>query len=191
GNGKQRLPQSKSLRLVRWQATDSNGDELRFDIYLRGAGQQTWKLVEEKLKLTSVYWDTEAMPEGMTQLRIIASDAAQNPADLALRHEYTSEPFAVDNSPPVVQLAARRQDDITIVEARFIDRVTAIRGASYSIDYADHGLRLAPLDGLFDSREEDSVLRLDDLAVGEHVISVQAWDQLDNVGVARVVITVE
>ena len=191
GNGQRHLPQSKSLRLVRWDANDPNGDELRFSISLRGAGQRTWKLVEEEIELTSVFWDTEAMPEGMTQLRLVASDAAHNPEAWALQDEYISEPFAIDNSPPVVELTTRKHDDITVVEARFTDRITAVHGASYSIDYADHGPRLAPLDGLFDSRQEGALFRLGDLEAGEHVVSVHAWDQLDNVGVACVVVTVD
>lgn len=191
GNSNRQLPQSKSLRLVRWKASDANGDQLRFCIYLRGEGQQVWKLVEEDVEHTSVYWDTETMPEGMTQLRIVASDAAHNPESWALEDEYISEPFPIDNSPPVVELSTRRDGDVILVEASFSDRVTPVRGASYSIDYEDHGPRLAPVDGLFDSRQENAVFRLDSLAPGEHVISVQAWDQLDNVGVARLVLTAE
>ena len=191
GNGQRHLPQSKSLRLVRWQAHDPNGDELRFNIYLRGEGQQTWKLVEEEIELTSVFWDTEAMPEGMTQIRVVVSDAAHNPAAWALQHEYVSEPFAIDNSPPVVQLTTRPDGNGTMIEARFTDSISAVHGASYSIDYADRGPRLAPLDGLFDGRQEGSVFRLNDLDPGEHVVLVHAWDQLDNVGVARVIVTIE
>lgn len=190
GNNKQ-LPQRKSLRLVRWKASDANGDQLRFRIYLRGEGQKVWKLVEEDVDHTSVYWDTETMAEGMTQLRIVASDAGNNPDSWALEDQYTSEPFPIDNSPPGVELSTHRDGDVTVIKASFADRVTPVRGASYSIDYEDHGPRLAPLDGLFDSRQEDAVFRLDSLAPGEHVISVQAWDHLDNVGVARVVVTIE
>ena len=147
--------------------------------------------MEEDFDHTSVYWDTETMAEGMTQLRIVASDAGNNPDSWALEDQYTSEPFPIDNSPPGVELSTYRDGDVTVIKASFADRVTPVRGASYSIDYEDHGPRLAPLDGLFDSRQEDAVFRLDSLAPGEHVISVQAWDHLDNVGVARVVVTIE
>ncbi|HJP31416.1 MAG TPA: hypothetical protein QGF95_12770 [Candidatus Latescibacteria bacterium] len=191
GNSSFRLPQSKSLRLVRWKASDANDDGLRYRIYLRGEGQQTWKLVEEDVELSSVIWDTESMPEGMTQLRIVASDAEHNPASRALEDEYVSEPFPIDNSPPVVGLRVRQDGAVTVIEASFADQVSAVRGAGYSVDYEDHGPRLAAGDGLFDSRTEQAVFRLENLAPGEHVISVQAWDQLDNVGVARVMIDVE
>ena len=47
GNGNFRLPQSKSLRVVRWHTSDANGDQLRYRLYLRGQDQKHWKLVEE------------------------------------------------------------------------------------------------------------------------------------------------
>ena len=50
GNNKQ-LPQRKSLRLVRWKASDANDDQLRFRIYLRGEGQEVWKLVQRGRQL--------------------------------------------------------------------------------------------------------------------------------------------
>jgi len=191
GNGSFRLPQSKSLRVVRWHTSDLNGDQLSYRLYLRGEDQHQWKLVEENLELTSVFWDTESMPEGMTQLRLVASDAVDNPTEWALEAERISKPFPIDNSPPVVQLKTRQQDGVWFVEASLTDQVTAIHGASYSVDYADHGPRLAAQDGLFDSRMENAFFDLGDLPKGEHIISVQAWDQLDNVGVARVVVGVD
>jgi hypothetical protein len=188
GNGRS-LPQSKSLRLVRWQAADPNGDALHYRIYLRGEGQSTWKLVEEDVEATTVYWDTERMPEGLTRLRLVAHDGAANAAPL--EDEILSEPFAIDNSPPVVRLTTSRDKGVVVVRARFEDAVTPVRGASWNLDYADHGPRLAATDGLYDSRVEEALLRLDDLPPGEHVIGVQAWDDLDNVGVARVVVRID
>lgn len=185
------LPQSKSLRLVRWQASDPNGDQLRYRIYLRGEGQRQWKLVEEDIDETMAVWDTENMPEGITQLRLVASDAPHNPASWALDDDLVSEPFAIDNSPPRVTLETRRDGGVTVIEARVEDTTTAVHGVRYSLDYDDRGQQLAPADGVFDSRRETATLRLEDLAPGEHVVCVQAWDALDNVGVARLILEVE
>lgn len=185
------LPQSKSLRLVRWQAVDANGDDLRFRVYLRGEGQRDWKLVEEDTDKTSLIWDTASMPEGLTQLRIVASDALDNPPSEALEDELVSAPFAIDNSPPVVAVETRREGRRIAVQVTASDRVTAVCGARYTVDYADEGQRLAAADGLFDGRTEAATFFLDDLPPGEHVLSVQVWDTLDNVGVARVIVAVD
>lgn len=194
GNGREDaggLPKSKSLRLVRWQAGDGNGDELRFRIYLRGEDQRDWKLVEEDTDKTSLVWDTETMPEGLTRLRVVASDAADNPPGQALEDELVSAPFAIDNSPPVVGLEVERAGGAVVVRVTATDRVTAVRGGRYSIDYEDRGRRLAAADGMFDGLSESASFGLDDLSPGEHVVCVQAWDALDNVGVARAVVVVE
>ncbi len=40
------------------------------------------------------------MPEGMTEMKLVASDHPDNSAPGALRDERVSEPFLLDNSPP-------------------------------------------------------------------------------------------
>ena len=190
-DGNRRLPRSKSLRLVRWLAEDPNGDDLSYRVYLRGEDQREWKLVEDGIAQTTLFWDTESMPEGTTQLRVVASDAPDNPRELALEADYVSAPFAIDNTPPRVRLTAGREDGGILLRAEIEDAVTAVHGARYSVDYDDAGTRLAPDDGVFDGRREAATFRVLDLEPGEHVISVQAWDALDNVGVARVLVEVE
>jgi hypothetical protein len=190
-DGNRGLPRSKSLRLVRWQAQDPNGDELSYRVYLRGEDQREWKLVEDRIAQATLFWDTESMPEGTTQLRVVASDAPDNPLELALEDDYVSAPFPIDNTPPRVRLTASREDGGILLRAEIEDAVTAVHGARYSVDYDDAGTRLAPDDGVFDGRRESATFRAQDLEPGEHVISVQAWDALDNVGVARVLVEVE
>jgi hypothetical protein len=69
--------------------------------------------------------------------------------------------------------------------------VSRLRGARFSIDYDDDTTRLAAADGLFDTGRESLRFGLPELAPGEHVISVQAWDELENLGVAQVVVEIE
>ena len=190
-DGNRGLPRSKSLRLVRWQAQDPNGDELSYRVYLRGENQREWKLVEDRIAQTTLFWDTESMPEGTTQLRVVASDAPDNPPELALEDDYVSAPFPIDNTPPRVRLTASRERGGIRLHAEIEDAVTAIHGARYSVDYDDEGTRLAAADGVFDGGREEADFRVEDLEPGEHVISVQAWDALDNVGVARILVEVE
>lgn len=190
-DGNRGLPRSKSLRLVRWQAQDPNGDELSYRVYLRGENQRQWKLVEDRIAQTTLFWDTESMPEGTTQLRVVASDAPDNPPELALEDDYVSAPFPIDNTPPRVRLTASRERGGIRLHAEIEDAVTAIHGARYSVDYDDEGTRLAAADGVFDGGREEADFRVEDLEPGEHVISVQAWDALDNVGVARILVEVE
>ena len=44
---------------------------------------------------------------------------------------------------------------------------------------------------MYDSRRETATLMLSDLESGEHVIAVQAWDALDNVGAQQIVLRIK
>lgn len=191
GRRNNRPPHAKSLRLVRWQAQDPNEDGLVYDLYLKGEGQQAWKLVEENIAQTSVVWDTESMPEGQTQLKLVASDRLDNSAAERLRDERESAPFAIDNSPPTVELNAQTHAAGAVVEVAISDRISAVQKAYYTIDYDEQQHPIAPLDGVFDSRGEKARFAVEGLASGEHVIVVQAIDALDNIGVRQIVVQVK
>ncbi len=186
-----RPPQAKSLRLVHWQAKDPNEDELVYDLYLRGEDQQQWKLVREDLSQTSIVWDTESMPEGWTRLKLIASDRADNSADQSLLDERESVPFAIDNSPPTVELKSTITADEVVVEVAISDRISALQKAYYTVDYTDMQYHIASLDGVFDSRDERARFTVEGLAPGEHVIAVQVFDVLGNIGVQQVVVEIK
>ena len=191
GRRNNRPPQAKSLRLVRWQAQDPNEDGLVYDLYLKGENQRAWKLVEENIAQTSIVWDTESMPEGQTQLKLVASDRMDNPAAERLRDERESAPFAIDNSPPILTLDAQTSADGAVVEVAISDRISAVQKAYYTIDYDQQQHPIAPLDGVFDSRGEKARFAVEGLAAGEHVIVVQAVDALDNIGVRQIVVQIK
>ncbi|MBI2504784.1 MAG: hypothetical protein HYW07_16325 [Candidatus Latescibacteria bacterium] len=184
-----RLPQRKSLRLLRWQAQDANGDKLSYTLYLKGSGQQEWKKAEEGLEQNSFIWDTETMPEGLTQLRLVATDYPDNPPGLALEAERLSPPFLIDNSPPDLSVEVEQRDPLRLA-LRCTDRISPLQRAQYTVDYGDQAQQLTPEDGLFDSQEERVRFAVEGLAPGEHVIAVQVWDRLDNVGAVQLVIKI-
>ena len=191
-NGSNGPRQRKSLRVLRWSASDPNGDPLRYQIYLRGEGQNDWKLIKQNVEHTkTLVWDTERLPEGLTQLRLVASDGGANPASRALEDSFETPPFTIDNTPPIVELQLSRQDGAWVLEAQLSDTVSRLQGARFSIDYDDDTTRLAAAGGLFDTDRESLRFGLPALAPGEHVISVQAWDELENLGVAQVVVEIE
>jgi hypothetical protein len=185
-----RPAQAKSLRLVRWQVTDPNGDELAYSLYLRSVEQKEWKLVQENVSQNSLLWDTESMPEGWTLLKLVASDHLDNPREEALEAVQISAPFAIDNSPPRLQLKLAQHNGVLTVEVDIADRISPVQKAQYTIDYGETPYLFAPLDGVFDSRQEKARFSVTGLVQGEHVIGVQAWDALDNVGVEQVVVTI-
>jgi hypothetical protein len=184
-----RLPQRKSLRLLRWQALDANSDKLSYALYIKSEGQREWKKAEEGLEQSSFIWDTETMPEGLTQLRLVATDSPDNPPTQALAAERLSTPFLIDNSPPDLALEVEEREPLRLT-LRCTDRISPIQRAQYLIDYGDQAQQLSSEDGLFDSQEEHVRFTVAGLVPGEHVIAVQVWDRLDNVGTAQLVIKI-
>lgn len=189
GGRNRRLPQRKSLRLVRWQAQDFNSDKLAYSLFLKGPGQQEWKKVEEDVEQNSLIWDTETMPEGVTQMKLVASDHPDNPPSQALQAERLSTPFVIDNSPPVLSVKVEDGKEPVLIAA-FADRISPLQRAQYTVDYSDRVQPIAPEDGIFDSPQERARFAVEGLSPGEHIISVQAWDRLDNVGVEQVIIKI-
>ncbi len=185
-----RLPQRKSLRLLRWQAQDANGDKLSYTLYIKGEGQQAWKLAEEGLEQNSFVWDTETMPEGLTQLRLVAADHPDNPPDQALQTERLSAPFLIDNAPPELTLEVTQRHPLHLA-LRCTDRLSPIQRAQYTVNYGDQAHQLTAEDGLFDSQEERASFAVNGLPPGEHIIAAQAWDRLDNVGAVQLVIEIK
>ena len=189
-NTRSNLPQRNSLRVVRWQAKDPNGDDLSYDVYLRSLDQQEWKLAQANIPQNSILWDTETMPEGLTLLKLVASDRPDNGDGETLSDERVTGPFAIDNSPPTITAKAKVGRDV-VVDLTLRDRISPVRKVQYSVDYLDQIHQVPPLDGVYDSTEERARFTVRDLAPGEHVLAIQAWDTLDNVGTQQVVIRVK
>ena len=61
---------------VRWGAHDENGDELVFDVYVRGDGEKNWRLLRSHLTERFYSFDSIRIPDGGYRIRVVASDAA-------------------------------------------------------------------------------------------------------------------
>src|SRR5260221_2307263 len=92
----------KGYQTVVWTAHDDNEDELKYAAYFRGEGEKEWKLLKENLEQKFYSFDTTTLADGAYYLKIVASDAASNPPEKALKTGRESERFEVDNTPPVV-----------------------------------------------------------------------------------------
>ena len=128
-------------------------------------------------------WDTATVPNGRYVVRIAASDAPSNPEALALKADRDSEPFDVDNTPPVVT-AALAPGSPARVRANVHDDNSLVRRTEYSVDGGSWE-EVHPLDGINDAPEEAYEI-VPQLSSGPHVIVVRATDLLGNVSTARV-----
>jgi hypothetical protein len=102
-----------------WKVENPDNDGLRYRLYFRGDGDQTWRGLlrnQEWLTGTSYDWSTEGLAEGWYRVEVDASDEAANPDDAVTRDVRVSEPVLVDNTAPTV--TARVEGDRVRGEAR-------------------------------------------------------------------------
>src|ERR1019366_2373029 len=175
---------------VLWTAEDENDDQLEYAIYFRGENETTWKLLKDHLDSKFYSWDTTTMPDGAYSLKIVASDALSNPAGEGRTAERVSDRFVVDNTPPVItQLTAEPAAGTGNVRMRFQANASSssVSRAQYSMDAGDWML-VSPTGGLSDALRENYDFPLQNVAAGEHTITVRVFDQFENVSTAKATI---
>jgi hypothetical protein len=173
---------------ARWLAQDENEDDLVYTVEIRGAQEQTWKLLREKLEEPYLSWDSTAFADGTYVLRVTASDAQSNPASDALSHHRETEPFRIDNTPPALAgLTATSEANRLRVKFRASDALSWIVESGYSVD-GGPWKEMLPVTRLLDSRELDYDFTTEEVKPGEHTIAVRVSDEYENLTVAKVVV---
>ena len=175
-----------SVLKLAWKVENPDNDGLRYRLYFRGDGDQTWRGLlrnQEWLTGTTFDWATDGLAEGWYRVEVDASDEAANPEDSVTRDVRVSEPVLVDNTAPMV--SARVDGERVQGEAE--DGASVVLRVEASVDGGEWRALRAD-DGLFDERREAFRGALPGLGgrAGEHVLSVRAADEAGNVGVGSV-----
>jgi WD40 repeat protein len=192
---------------VRWSAHDDNGDELIFDVYVRGDGEKNWRLLRSRLTDRFYSFDSIRIPDGGYRMRIVASDAPSHTLGDALSGERESDHFIIDTTPPVVtELRGSLQSGVLHAGFEAADATSPIARAEYSFD-AGRWQFVEPVGKLSDSLTEhyDFTVPLSALAARpspdepegtappitdpqEHILTVRVYDRYENVTAAKTVI---
>ena len=139
---------------VRWSAHDDNGDELIFDVYVRGDGEKNWRLLRSRVTERFYSFDSIRIPDGGYRMRVVASDAPAHTLGDALSGERESDHFIIDTTPPVLT-ALQGSLQSGVLHASFVatDATSPIARAEYSLD-AGRWQFLEPVGKLSDSLTE-------------------------------------
>jgi hypothetical protein len=173
---------------ISWTVDDPDGDRLVYALYFRGEEESKWKLLRSNFTETSLVLEGDVFADGKYLFRLAASDRPANAAAAAREVDLTSTPVLFDNTAPVLRAGSPQRNGTAIefdVEAS--DSASGLRRAEYSIDAAAW-IPLESSDGVIDGQQERFRVRLENLAAGEHLIVVRAFDSSNNAGLTKVVV---
>jgi sugar lactone lactonase YvrE len=173
----------KGARSLQWQAEDRNGDTLEYAVYYRALNETNFRLLKDHIRETFYTVDGASLADGRYVFRVVAADDLDNPAGYALSGDRVSEPVDIDNTPPVVRSVGQVQVSGDRVRAMFDveDTTGRIKRADISVD-GSPWREVFPDDGIADSGRERYSLDLNVVGLGEHTISLRAFDNSNNVG---------
>jgi WD40 repeat protein len=179
----------RGARSFQWQAEDRNSDTLEYAIYYRALNEQTFRLLKDKLRDNFYTIDGATLADGRYIIKVVASDAPDNPPGQKLTGERLSEPVDIDNTPPVVKAVGQPQitrDSVKIVFS--VDDATGkVKKADASLDGASW-IPVFPDDGIADSGHEVYTVDFGALGPGEHTISLRTFDTSGNIGTLSVTV---
>jgi sugar lactone lactonase YvrE len=170
---------------VVWEAKDPNGDKLTYSVFIRAESGTNWTTLADKTDDPFYSFNTVGFPGGQYIIKVTASDLPSNTPETARTAEAVSEPFLINNTPPV--LTAQSQS-VEHGHARIVvnaaDTASVIDSASWSLDGQDE-VALRPDDLIFDSMNETFTIELNGLTKGTHSLLVRCTDDARNAAVLQ------
>ncbi|HEV8431843.1 MAG TPA: hypothetical protein VGR95_00405 [Thermoanaerobaculia bacterium] len=170
----------KGFRTITWRGHDDNGDSIRYSLAFRQSGSGKWLRLRDDLDENQFNFDTSQMPDGTYELRLVATDARDNPEN-PLTDTKEGVEFQVDNTPPQISFTTGGSDVVIHVT----DKMSPIGRVEYSID-AQKWIRIQPIDGISDSPDE--TYKLPRNAVAGKFVIVRAVDGFYNVATEAITV---
>ncbi len=181
---------TKTPVTLTWKASDPNDDNLEYSLYLKSSDETQWHLLKDKIKAASYTLDNSTLADGQYMAMLVASDALSNPPATARKDRMLSTPFWIDNTPPTVSVEhAETKGKRAVVQFKVEDTTSPLHKAQSSVG-GDPWQEINSEDGIVDSRGETFTVKTGDLAPGEHVIALRAYDMAGNVGIGKAVVEV-
>jgi hypothetical protein len=179
----------KGARTITWAASDANDDTLIYNLFYKTLGDNSWHLLAENLAQNYYTIDGNRLADGDYIFKVIASDSPENPEDMALKNERSTDTVAIDNTPPVVKAGAPSRSSNTIeMVFEATEATSRVVKGEYSVDGEPWKL-VFPVDGIADSVKESFKVKVTFDKPGEHVIAFRCSDASSNVGSSKVTVT--
>ncbi|MDX1681571.1 MAG: hypothetical protein R3336_00490 [Phycisphaeraceae bacterium] len=182
GNKADAGPKPQPMLQIAWKASDPNGDSLQYKLEYRRNRNAPWLPIADELTQNRHVWDTRRVADGYYQLRVTASDAADNPGDHAAVARYITDPVLVDNRSPAFAGAptVQRDGETATVELTATDEFSPLAWVHYAVDDGEWTPTL-PEDFIWDSTRETVRFKIAGLSPGPHALSIRVTDRQGNV----------
>jgi len=179
------LDDTEMLRAVTWQASDPNGDDLIYSVFLK-AKDGDWQPLTDATELTFSVIDTSVLSDGEYLVKVVACDGLSNPASDKLCSDEESDEFVVDNTAPVINFkrVKRLSDGTFLVSGTIADAMNNLVDARFAVDLGQFRV-LRPKDGILDSKEEEFEIKTSVLEGSVHFLAIRVEDACGNTEVAR------
>jgi hypothetical protein len=175
------LPDKPGMFKITYRTSDRNDDKLVYRIDIRQIGRANWIKIKDDVETDKFDWDSRTVEDGRYEIKITANDKRSNTATTALEDSRISDPFVVDNTPPVVKVSAISVKDKTAtVKFTAVDVLSAIGSVSYTVDSNAEWNGTLPDDLVYDTTSEDFTVSINKLEPGQHVIAVKIADAVGN-----------
>jgi len=169
----------KGAQSIGWQGRDDNNDRLIYRLEIRAVGENVWRELEKEYAGAVYTLDSQALPDGEYQVRIIASDRRSNPPNLVQEGEKTSEIFVIDNTPPEVKnLTAQKSGAQWQASFEAVDQLSRLKEAWYTVD-ANTWQLIYPADNVADQRRETYQFNIANSSVTSNPPSILAVKVVD------------
>ncbi len=175
-------PKAQHTVKISWKTDNPDQDELRYRLYYRIDGQQTWRSVlkpAEKLSRADYDWDVSALPEGTYRIKVEATDEMANPPDKVTSHSLESATVSVDTTAPVFKALSIQGRQL---KGQVVDGIGPIARIEVSIAGSDEWRPLGAGDGVLDEADESFDANVAALVpAGSQLLAVRAYDAAGNV----------
>jgi hypothetical protein len=166
---------------VSWSASDDDGDSLTYSVLYSADGGATWQALATELEVTTYEWNTDASAGSDSGLiKVMATDGVNSGEDVS------DATFSVPNKSPAAMILS--PPDLSVF---FSDQLITFAGSALDPDEGtleDSALSWASsINGPLPSGHEITV---DDLAAGDHEITLTAQDSLGGISVVSITVTV-
>ncbi len=150
---------SPGSRIVFWNLSDPDGDNLLASFSIRRDGDTAWIDLAASIRESYVQFDTKHLPDGVYFTRLVATETAPRPVAERLSHTFETDDFVIDHTPPeLLEASVRRTAESLVLTIRGRDALSLLEGIEVVFNNGHRDTLEQPLDGIRDGREETFVL---------------------------------